>query len=446
MKKLLIVVMGMVLFAGLCAADSALTLEQARELALSNSRTLASAALTVQSNELTQKTQYFSLLPKVNLTADAGVVLWNNNGFTQDISNGATAGISLNVTETLPLWDAKKYSIQKILNNLSTEQARQDALAEYFSVLSAVDTAYYNVRKAIATLESAENALETANVSLAIAEIRRQNSMINEAGYLQALANKEKTENSRNDARRSLSLARLTLKNLLGLETLPEPEPVDFSALDSLLPSIAAMDDADFERVYERLWKNIESRNPGLIKAGIDTVKADQNLKSAVMGYSPTVNATANMGLSYDFLNGTFKIAEGKVGVTATIPLDFWNTGASVKKSRLSVNQQALTYQSKVESLDIDVQRALVSLISQAGQTLSSARTLEYARLNFDHVMELYRMNQNSLSALIDAEKLRLDSANNLTNARYEALSALSTLRSLGAFEDEEAVIALLRS
>jgi outer membrane protein TolC len=427
------------------ARAGSLTLDEVRAMALANSRTLASAAMTAQSSELTQKTQYQSLLPAVSLGASAGVSLWDNEGITAErIGDSAAAGVTLEVRESLPIWDGAKYAAQKRLNSLATEAARQDVLTEYYSVLSSADTAYYNVLKAMAGLEIAESSLETAALSLTMAEIRRQNNMISEANYLQALAEKESRENARNESRRSLALARLTLKNLLELDTPPELEPVDFSSLDELIRTLAAIDDAGFRQIYETLWKDIERRNPGLVKAGINTSRAEQSLKSANMGYSPTLNAQATLGMSYDILDGAFRLSDGRLSVGATIPLDFWAKAVDVQKNKLAMRQSAFAYQNTRESLDVQLQTTLVNLVSQSGQVISSARALEYAQMNFDRVMELYRLNQNSQTNLIDAEVLRQTNANSLTNARYALLSGLSTLRSLGVFESEAELIALL--
>lgn len=431
---------------GLASAQQGkLTVEDARNLALANSRSLAKYAITLQSSALDEQTQYHSLLPSISLGANAGVNLWNRDGNPDpSIAGSVSAGASLELKETLPLWDGKKFSIQRIINGLNTESARQDALAEYYTVLDAVDSAYYTVLKALANLEAAESSLETAALSLSIAEVRRQNGMINEAAYLEALARKENQENARGQSRRDLSLARLKLKNLLGLTELPELEGPDFGSLEGLIEALALLDEAAFERLRLRVWDSIEERNPALVKAGLNTARARQNLSLAQWSYSPTLSASFGAGVSYDFMEQSFTLNEGRLTLSAIIPLGLWATGAAVKRSSLALDQAGLDYQGARESLDVQLQTCLMNLIAQAGQIRSASRALDYAAKNFEHALELYRLSQNSLSSLNDAESLMRNNMNQLITARYGFLSALSTLRGLGVFESEAECTALL--
>ena len=99
---------GIMLLAAFHLRAETITLEQARNLALANSRTLASTALAVQGSELTAKTQFFSLLPKIDLGASAGAALWNSGGSSAGLVNDSlTVGANLSVSESIPIWDDK---------------------------------------------------------------------------------------------------------------------------------------------------------------------------------------------------------------------------------------------------------------------------------------------------------------------------------------------------
>lgn len=437
--------LGIMLLAAFHLRADTITLEQARNLALANSRTLASMALTVQGSELAAKTQFFSLLPKIDLGASAGAALWNSGGSSAGLVNDSlTAGANLSVSESIPVWDGRVYSIQKMLNGLNTESARQDALAAYFSVLGQADAAYYAVLEARAGLEVAEASLKTASLSLSIAEIRRLNSIISEANYLQALAEKESREASHSQNRRELSLAELKLKNMLGIAALPELEPVDFSSFDSLIQRLANLDDEGFSEICALLWKDIERRNPALIKEGISSSRAGHNLNLANWAYSPTLSASFSTGLVYDIKGDSLNVGDGKVSVNLSIPLDFWVKAANVEKQKIALNQSNLQYYDARENLNIQLQTVLLNIISQSGQVLSSQRAMAYAELNLERVMELYRLNQNSQSNLSEAESTWRNNSNQLIRARFALLSALSTLRGLGVFESGEELAALL--
>jgi hypothetical protein len=59
--------------------------------------------------------------------------------------------------------------------------------------------------------------------------------------------------------------------------------------------------------------------------------------------------------------------------------------------------------------------------------------------------MEQYLVSRSSVSELSDASALASSSRSQLIKARYGFLQSLSKLRSLGAFEDEEKLMNLLR-
>jgi outer membrane protein TolC len=431
------------------AEDAGLTLEDARNLAVANSRELRQLAMSVESSEITRDTQWYEFLPSLSLQGSAGTSLWNDGKASKEIlKDNLYVRAGLTASEKIPLWDGGTYSIQKLLNKLSTESAKQDALAGYFSVLDQVDNAYYSVLEAAANLEVAESSLETAGISLSIAEIRHQNKMIVDADYFKAMADAESGKNNRDNARRNLELALLKLKNLLGQKTLPELTPVDFGVYENLITSLAAASGSGIENMYTQIWNAMEKNNPDIIKAGFNLTTAEKNVALAVRGYSPTLSASLSTGLNYSHTNNAsgFSPFTGEFSISGNIPLDFWITKSNVKKSRLAQERQALTYQSLIENLDIELQSGIFSLISQAGSVLSSQKVLEYSQKQFDYVFELYTLLQNSLSDLSEAESQLRANKNNAITSQYSFLKALSKIRSLGAFENGEEKVLLSRA
>ncbi|MDR0719588.1 MAG: TolC family protein [Treponema sp.] len=431
------------------AEDAALTLEDARNLAVANSRELRQLAMSVESSEITRDTQWYEFLPSLSLQGSAGTSLWNDGKASQEIlKDNFYARAGLTASEKIPLWDGGKYSIQKLLNELSAESAKQDALAGYFSVLDQVDNAYYSVLEAAANLEVAESSLETASISLSIAEIRYQNKMIVDADYFKAMADAESGKNNRDNARRNLELAGLKLKNLLGLKTLPQLAPVDFDAYKDLLTALSAISGSGIETVYTQIWKVMEKNNPDIIKAGFNLTSAEKNVTLARRSYLPELSASLSTGLNYSYTNNAsgFSPFSGEFSVSGSIPLDFWITKSNVKKTRLAQERQALSYQSLMENLDIELQSGIFTLIAQAGSVLSSQKVLEYSQKQFNYVFELYTLLQNSLSDLSEAESQLRSNKTNVITSQYSFLKALSKIRSLGAFENGEEKVLLSRS
>ena len=421
-----------------------ISLEQVRGLVLANSRSLTKYNLTVQSSVLAERSQLYANFPSLSAGASASMNLWDSGGTPlEDPFETFGAGASLSVSQKI--FEGGKSLVQQAIRRLSTVSARQDALAEYFRVLDEADNAYYAALEAAAALETEESSLKTAALSLSIAEVRQASGMINQGDYLKALSEKETKEAAYNQARRNLSLNITKLKSLTGLDTVPGLEQLDFDAYEKIILRLGTISDAEADSLYAELRQLMAASNPSLVKAGISSQMAEKNLSLAKRDYSPSLSASFSTGLNYS-PNAGMELSSGRVSVSGSIPLDFWVNANNVAGKKIARDSALLDYSGAENSLETDLQSALLNTIAQAGTVLSSRRALEYAEKHFEYIMERYRLSQSSVSELSDASVLASSSRGQFIKARYGFLRSLSTLRSLGAIEDEEKLMMILRS
>ena len=453
MKKLLLLLYVLTLLtAGLFAQS--ITLEQVRSMALANSRSLARLNLSVQSTDLNEKDRIYTyFVPTPSLGASASISLWNptgagplNNPFDTFNARG-----SFSVSQAI--FQGGKALVQKAINEIASESARKDALAEYFNVLDSADSAYYTVLESAAYLDAAESALQNSIASLNIAEVRHTNGMINQADYLQALADKESKENSRNQARRALALNTSKLKSLIGAADNPQPEEIDFSGYEDLIQRLGNTTDENFDSLYNQLYTQVSAANPSLSKYMLATKMADENVKMSQRGYSPTVSMSFSTGLNYNPSNSNaaitgygsgLKQTGGSLSLGVNIPLDFWSIENSVAKNKIAQKQAALDFASATDQTETDLQSDLISALSNAETVISSRRAYDYAEKNFELIQEGYRLNKNSITDLTTASALLFTNRSSLISSQYGFLQSLSTLRSLGAIDDEQKLIKTL--
>ncbi|MDR1903505.1 MAG: TolC family protein [Treponema sp.] len=427
------------------SAVRGISLEDVRNMAAANSRSLAKYNMAVQSARLDEKIQGYTNLPSLSLGLSAGTTLWSAQGeFTPSgLQDNLNAGASFSLSQRL--WDGGKGRVLNAINSISTQIARLDALQQYFSVINAADTAYYGMLEAAAALEAAEKSLETNVLSLSIAEIRYENRILNISDYLQAQAKKEEAETARNQARRNLLVNRSKLAVLIGMDvkSLPELVPVDFSGYEELLQRCAALDDGSLDALGAGLWKTAAAQNPDYIKAGLTSRRSDESVRLSRKDYMPSLSASLSSGLNYS-ISGGLEPSSGRLSLSGSIPLDFWVTAANVEKKQLAKDQAALDYREAEMNLAIELQTLLLDLSAGAGSVLSSRRACEYAEKHLEYVMELYRLSQNSLSDLSDAESLVSSNRRAFIQNQYAFLLNLSKLRSLLAMEAEDEFIGLL--
>jgi outer membrane protein TolC len=318
------------------------------------------------------------------------------------------------------------------------------ALSEYFSVLDSADEAYYSVLLAQASLDSANLSLENSALALSIAEIHREGGMLNAADLLQAQADYESKKTSLNQSKRDVSLALAKLKSITRLSSIPNLEAIDFSNYESLIGKLSIISDEELNGIQAELWKILSANNPSLSQAALTLQRADYNTNLATKDFFPSVSASLSTGLNYDIRNDVFDISDGRVSLSASIPLDFWVAHNAVQNRKIAQQQSILDYEETESNLDISVQTGILDCIAQAATVISSQKALEYAEKHYENVFELYRLSQNSVSDLADASALVSSNRNQLIRAQYSFLSSLSTIRSLGAFETDQQVINLL--
>jgi len=443
MKKPLIIILFLAF--NTAAFSQTVNLDQARELALANSRSLARYELAIRSSVLDEKNQFYSMLPKVSADYSASLAYLRNWNFVNPAET-FNASVSLSISQII--FRGGKSFIEKAIAAISTQSVRLDAQAEYFNVLDSADNAYYAVLESAAALEAEESTLKAASLGLEIAEIRQMSGMINQGDYLKALADKESRENSFNQSRRAHALNVSRFKNLTGITETPEFEKIDFSFYDNILLFLAGISDMDAHSLYEKLRAILDVSNITLIRAGLSNQIAEKKYESSKRDYAPTITAnifTGGIGFSSPDRLLT-PGGSGGVSLSGTIPVDFWVLKNKTEKSKIDLETANINYINTIESVEHELQNALSSLYAQAGSVLSSRRSLEYTEKHFEFVMERYRLSQASVSDLNDATTLFINSRNSLNRASYSFLQSLSKMRSLLAMDDEEKLISLLIS
>ena len=420
-----------------------INLEQARVLALASSRSLAKYNLSIRSSLLDQRSQLYSMLPNLSAEYSATMNYLDRDwGFINPVDT-LNAGATFSITQKI--FEGGKSFVQKAIYGIATESVRNEALSEYYNVLDSVDSAYYAALESAASLAAAESSLEKANSSLMIAEIRQANGIINRGDYLRALADKEAQENSRNQARRSLSLTMARLNVLIGLTQTPDLEQVDFSAYEDIIQRLNGISDDDANALFDRFWEILLRSNPSLKRANLNNQRAEKNLSLAKRDYSPTISATVfSTGINYSIANGFTNNSGGGLSIRGSIPIDFWVMANRLEKSKILRDSAAIDYINAEISLDIELQSALINLIAQAESVLSTRRTLEYTEKHYEFVAERYRLSQASVADLGEASSLLINSRNNNIKASYGFLQSLSRLRSLSVIDDEERLLNLL--
>ena len=416
-----------------------LTIEQIRLLALSNSRVLSKYNLNIESYILNEKAQNYRNLPSFSLGGSAGGTLW---GGDTNIPERYDAGANISLSQKI--WDGGRNSVMNSINKLSTDIARKEALQEYFRVLDAADAAYYGVLEAKTALDAAAAMLEVSQIGLEIAQIRHESGVISVGDYLRAVAENESQRTNQNLARRDLLLSMARLRSITGFRGTPMLQEIDFENYETIIQKLSELTYIEVDKIISVFLETIYTNNPLLERSALLSRRADRSVALATREYFPNINLGISTGMTYNNIYGT-ENSPGRITISGNIPLDLWVIRNNVQNKQLAQQQAVLDHTETELALDIEIQSGILNFIAQASTVISSRRALEYSNKQLENKMELYRLASASISEVSDAVASVSSNQNHLIRAQYSFLRSLSVIRSLGAFDSEEQILALMQ-
>ena len=414
------------------SAAAPVTLALARQKLLERSASLRKAGIAVDSALLAERGEGYAYLPTISAGAKASLAY----GDSASLSGSA----SLSVTQ--PIWDGGAYAILLAIDRLATKEAQAAARAALLSALETADSAYYAVLACKDALAASQSDLDAAKAGLDLAEAKLEAGIIAKTELLQAKAAEAASETAVSQARRALQAATMKLASLTGLALPLEVAGVDFSSYDSLMDTLSDLDDGGLEALVSKVTASASAGNPSLEEALCASDRARLSTDKARAGYLPSVSASWSNGLSFAESGVGYS---GGLSVSASIPLDFWNTSVDVSAAGLSAQSALIDYEESKRQLELDIRTAVYDWVSAARSIRSSRQALDYAESNYESVLESYRLSLSSASDLSDAVALVSTDRKAWNQARYDFLLGLSALRSLVGLEDDAALAELVR-
>lgn len=416
-------------------APALLTLAKAREAALANSNALKEAGIDIESALLTEKQQSYTYLPSISASVTGSASYDAGKGSTLGDSLGVSAKLSLSET----VWDGSAAVLARI-DRLATQSAREAARVSYYTTLDTADSCYFSVLENEAIVEAAKSALETARINFSVADAKYSAGTITRTDYLEYESEVSSNETALSQAQRDLSLARRKLSSYTGMALPFSLEQIDFNSYDEMINRVSAYSEEQGDSFAAALRKLAEASNPDLAQARIAVEKANAAVDEARAGYLPTVSASVSNTTSVSAGSG-FDPASGSISVTAAVPLNIWATKTKVDIADSAAKKTNLQSEETKRTFGLDVDSAVFDCMAQARSVISSEKAYEYAKNHYESELELYKLSTASSTALSTAAQLVSTNLKSLIAARYGFLSCIAQIRSIGAFESDEAVM-----
>jgi outer membrane protein len=421
------------LMAALPLGAETVSLPKARELALARSLTLQKMLLSVDAAELAEKVRTYDFLPALSVSAQAGAA------YPAALSSVASAAVSVSVTQ--PLYDGGKSALLAEVDRLSTRIAREQSRAAYFSVLEAVDSAWYGVLETAAARDAAAADRDAARLHLSLAEAKREAGMITPADLLKTQSETEAAEAALSQAAGRLAVATATLSSLTGLALTIDMQPGETSLDDAVMDRFASLSDERAAALSAAVRGAAPVNNPSAVSARMAAQKAQKTADSTRTAYLPSAGVSWSNSLGWS--SGAVT-AGGTLSLSASIPLDVWNTNAAVDAGTITARQAGLEEQEFLRTLELEVTSAVTSCVSAARSAVSARKSLAYAEGNYQGVLERFRISAATSADLSDAGSLVSAARMSLISARSSFQQYFLHVRTLAGYESQDMITALL--
>jgi outer membrane protein len=425
---------------GFAGAGEALTLQRVRALTLSRSATLRSAQLAVDAASLAAQAQGYAALP--SLTASAGVS-FDYPPSASSARPGNYLAASAEIAASMTVFDGGKTSALVEKYGFATESARESLRSARVSLIGQADAAFFAVLEAQASVDAAASDLEAAESRQTIAQAKIEAGSLSKSAYLQTEADTAGYETTLVLARKTLASAKARMASLTGLPPATDLAQIDFTSYAGLLARLSELDEAAIDTLATDVIALAKANSPALAGYALSSRQAKLAEAVASKAYVPTVAAGFSQGLVYG--SASSPSFPGSVSLTASMSLDLWSAKNAVDSASVASAQAIMGASQGETDLELNLVQALYEWISSAGSISSTAKALEYARSNYESVLERFKLSSATTSDLSTAEALVSADETALIAARYGFLSDLSILGSLAGLEDAAELTALVR-
>jgi len=331
------------------------------------------------------------------------------NGST-DPYNQYSTSVDLGVT----LFDFGKTSTQVAIQDLGVNASRADYDDTTAQIVLNVKNAYYNLLQcqrnrdvAVDTMNQFQQHLEQANAFFRIGTKPKFDVTKAEVDYGNARLSVLKAENA-------LRIARITLKDVMGIS-----EDPDFTVVDNLAfqKSDLQLGDA-LNRAY--------SNRPNLRSVVAKREAAERSIDLARKGYYPVLSGSAGYGFS-----GTdFPVEKGwNAGATLSIPL-FNGLSTKYQVDEAKANLEVLKAGEDLirQEIRLDVQQAFLNVQDTAEQISMAELTVLQAKENYDLAEGRYRTGVGNPIEVADSIITLNNAKASLNTALYNYKTAQAAL------------------
>uniref|UniRef100_UPI004056BE22 TolC family protein n=1 Tax=Alistipes sp. TaxID=1872444 RepID=UPI004056BE22 len=387
-----------------------LTLEQALQIALSESPTIKVAEQEIEIKRYAKQETYASLYPRLDATAQYQRVLAKQTmsmdfgGQTQTIKVGSDNSFNGGISASMPvinaqLWESLKISVADVM--LAIEKARSSQI----DMIEQVSQAYFSVLLAKESLEVYQRVYDNAVENNKNIKKRYDVGSVSEFDFISSNVSVQNAIPNVIEAQNSVVLTLWQLKALLGID------------LKKNIDVAGSLADYEAQMNYAHTIDQLDlSKNSTLKQLNIQEGMLESALKITKLANVPTLSI--NAAYLYTALGNDGKFFQAKAwnpysyaGVQLNIPIFAGNQRrAATRQARLNLSNLQLQRENAERQLRVAIVNSLNNMQTNVKKFSAAAATVSQAQRGYEIAVKRYEVGRGTLVD-VDNSQLQLTQA-----------------------------------
>ena len=402
-----------------------LTLDQALEIALSESNTIKIADMTVEKTGYAQKGSYASLYPNVNIsgsyqrTLQKQVMVMDMGGQPMEIKVGRDNNINTSASASMPLVNASLWESLK-LSALDVEMAVEQARSSKIGMVKQVKQAFYAVLLAEESYKVIDQVYKNAQKNYEKTLQRFNVGKASELERLRAQVTMMNAEPNVSSAENAVLLATWQLKAVMGIDLTTDIEVVgdlnDYT--QALLTPYVSEDDL--------------SSNSSLLQLDIQGRMLESTLRMQKRQYIPTLAASINYNYSAMGDDQLSWFPSSTAAVSLSIPVfDGFQKRYNIKQTKVTRNMLAMQREDAERNLRIAIRNYNDQMALCVKNYQAANATVEIAQKSYDISEKMYEVGKATNVELNDAQVALMQAQLTQAQAVYNFIVTKASLDEL---------------
>ncbi len=375
-----------------------LTLDQALEIALSESNTIKIADMTIEKSGYAQKGSYAALYPNVSVsgayqrTLLKQVMVMDMGGQAMEIKVGRDNNISASASASMPLVNAQLWESLK-LSALDVEMAVEQARSSKIGMVKQVKQAFYAVLLAQKSHEVVGQVYENARKNYEKTEQRFNVGKVSEVERLRAQVTMMNAEPNVSSAENAVLLTTWQLKAVMGID------------LETEVQVVGDLNDYTEQMLTPYVSEEDISSNSSLLQLDIQDRMLESTLQMQKKQYLPTLAASINYNYSAMGDDELRWFPSSTAALSLSIPVfDGFQKHNAIKQTKVTRNMLALQREDAERNLRIAIRNFNDQMALCIKNYQAANATVEIAQKSYDISEKMYEVGKATMVELNDAQ------------------------------------------